>query len=316
MRVFICSTCYDLVDLRAELEIIFREAGAEVLLSESMSSEFQVLQDRNSIETCLANVRSCDEFVIILSNRYGPSLANSGYEDISATHLEYREAVKHKKKIRMFVRDRLEADYALWKCNAKDLKLELTWCKEQKDRKIFTILEEHRKLAKESTNNNWIWIYRDSVEVKKHLAREFREAFARAAVSKLAVSGRIPFIEVLGLVKQFDGQYLHFELYIRNLADNVAVTPLLKFTETANEYNCESLAGRQSITKQLKWARSPGTQIKLDTLLTYSILEGHKFVDEGILLIDYGAHGMGDYKVSYYMKNRRYVGVETNMVLT
>src|SRR5260370_30298199 len=107
MRVFICSTCYDLLDIRAELEELFRTGGIVPILSDSMSSDFQVRPDQNSIETCLANVRSCDEFVIILSARYGPSLASAGFDDISATHLEYREAVVAGKSIRMYVREPL-----------------------------------------------------------------------------------------------------------------------------------------------------------------------------------------------------------------
>ena len=71
MRVFISSTCYDLIDLRAELEAFFRSAGIEPIMSDSLDSEFQVLQRQNSIETCLANVREADVFVIILSSRYG-----------------------------------------------------------------------------------------------------------------------------------------------------------------------------------------------------------------------------------------------------
>src|SRR5262249_10183540 len=111
MRVFISSTCYDLIDLRAELEVLFDEAGVTSLLSDSLTSDFQVLPDRNSIETCLENVRQCDVFLIILSSRYGRSLAKAGFDDVSATHLEYREARKHKKPIWMYARDRLMGDY-------------------------------------------------------------------------------------------------------------------------------------------------------------------------------------------------------------
>ena len=92
MRIFISSTCYDLVDLRAELETFFKNAGMEPVLSDSLTSDFQVSPDANSIETCLANVRTCDQFIIILSNRYGPTLGKAGHVDVSATHLEYLEA--------------------------------------------------------------------------------------------------------------------------------------------------------------------------------------------------------------------------------
>ena len=50
MNVFISSTCYDLIDLRSELEDFFRQSGLIPVLSDSLSSEFQVLPDRNSID--------------------------------------------------------------------------------------------------------------------------------------------------------------------------------------------------------------------------------------------------------------------------
>src|SRR5258708_13359918 len=93
MHVFISSTCHDLIDLRAELESFFQKAGIVPVLSDSLTSEFLVMQDRNSIETCLANIRQCDSFLVILSNRYGPSLLKAGYNDISPTPLDYREPV-------------------------------------------------------------------------------------------------------------------------------------------------------------------------------------------------------------------------------
>ena len=111
MRVFISSTCYDLIDLRAELEVFFREAAVTPILSDRPSSEFETAPNQSSIEACLSNVRNCDVFLIILSNRYGRHLQQAGYDGISATHLEYCEAVKSGKPIRMYVRDRLDGEY-------------------------------------------------------------------------------------------------------------------------------------------------------------------------------------------------------------
>jgi hypothetical protein len=160
MRVFISSTCYDLIDIRAELEDCFKTAGLQPVLSDSLDSDFQVSPDANSIETCLANVRSCDCFVIILSSRYGPSLKDAGYDDISPTHLEYLEARKLNLPIRMYVRDRLEADYAIWKANRFAPEIELSWCKNPKDRSILKLLHEHRALS-EREGSNWFWTFRN-----------------------------------------------------------------------------------------------------------------------------------------------------------
>ena len=112
-KVFISSTVYDLLDIRAEVEQLLRDMRLVPVLSGSATSGFQPLADQNSIETCLANLRQCDAMIIILCQRYGPSLAPAGFPDLSATHLEYREAKNLGKPIHMYVRDRLEGDYGI-----------------------------------------------------------------------------------------------------------------------------------------------------------------------------------------------------------
>jgi hypothetical protein len=317
MRVFICSTCYDLTDLRAELKEFFQEAGVEPVLSDSLDSEFQILSDRNSIETCLANVRNCDEFLIILSLRYGPSLAKAGFDDVSASHLEYREAVKSKKPIRMFVRDRLEADYAIWQNNKENPDLKLSWCKERKDWNIFLLLEEHRRLTKESAKNNWVCLYRDSAELKRHLTHEFKETFAHVAALKLMENGRVPFFEITGRFTMFNPQAksIAFALQIRNIGNVVAVSPRLEILNTTNKWDLRSLAGQEQITQDIQWAYQ-GSVISLSTRLSYSILEGQKFADEGVLTITLNAQNFGGSNISYEIKKRHYLGAATEMVLT
>src|SRR4051812_10143827 len=111
MKVFISSTCYDLMDLRAELLADLRELGVEVLLSDHKDSDFVVPSgpDVNSIEACLVNVRASYVVVLILSQRYGPNLGPL-FGDVSATHAEYNEARKLNKPIYCYVRDRLDGD--------------------------------------------------------------------------------------------------------------------------------------------------------------------------------------------------------------
>jgi len=114
MRVFISSTVYDLIDIRAELAEKLRAIGITPVLSDDKLSDFCVQHDINSIETCLVNGESCDEFLLILDRRYGPTLEKFGYEEVSATHLEYQRAIEKKIPVRVYVRDRLQA-YSLLK---------------------------------------------------------------------------------------------------------------------------------------------------------------------------------------------------------
>lgn len=125
MRVFISSTVFDLIDVRAELGELCRSVGIIPVLSDDKLSDFRVQPDENSIQTCLTNVESCDEFVLILNRRYGPRLGKFGFDDISATDLEYRKAVDRKIPIHFYVRDRLDADYSIWKKTAGPIRLTL-----------------------------------------------------------------------------------------------------------------------------------------------------------------------------------------------
>ncbi|MBI3415141.1 MAG: DUF4062 domain-containing protein [Verrucomicrobia bacterium] len=316
MRVFISSTCYDLIDLRAEVESFFQQAGVTPILSDSLTSEFQVMPDRNSVETCLANVRTSDAFIIILSNRYGPSLANAGFADISATHLEYREAVHRQIPTRMYVRDRLEADYNIWRKNHASHDLQLAWCKDTKDRKLFELLEEHRPLEQGKQQTNWYWLFRDSVELKQRLALDFKETFTRVAADRLFGAGRLPHLEVGGRITGRDSQWIQMEIHVRNIGKAVAVTPELQFEDRT--YQFSSLAEQEKPT--FHWqCLAPRTGSILNqavpTRLNYSTLEGHKFVDEGSLTIYCELRTPEHLMVRYALKKRQYLGCHTEMLL-
>jgi hypothetical protein len=315
VRVFISSTCYDLIDLRAELEVFFREAGVTPIMSDSLTSEFQTSPNRNSIETCLTNLRSCDAFLIILSNRYGPSLKIAEYGDFSATHLEYLEAVKGGKAIYMYVRDRLEADYGIWKANRGKEDLELVWCKDSTDWKLFDLVKEHRKLSEDKTKNNWIWVFHDSLDLKQRVMLDFKDIFARAQADRLFENGRVPFLEITAEYRSHHQGCVNFDLHIRNLSSAVAVNPRLHLDSAASDRLLKSLLGQEKVTLSVPWANNHGSNLILDVLLTYSILEGHTFSDQGKLTISYFPNGklVQVPSIVYELKQRRYVGRQVLM---
>jgi hypothetical protein len=52
-KIFISSTCYDLIDLRAEIKEYIISLGLTPILSDHPDTPFETFQDQNSIETCL-----------------------------------------------------------------------------------------------------------------------------------------------------------------------------------------------------------------------------------------------------------------------
>lgn len=175
MRVFISSTVYDLIDIRAELAEQLRAIGITPVLSDDKLSDFRVQHDVNSIETCLVNVESCDEFLLVLDQRYGPTLEKCGYDKISATHLEYQRAIEKKIPVRVYVRDRLEADFAIWKRNGRTSSVKLSWATGVKDIGLFELLDKHGGLEASSITSNWYSTFTSSIDLKAAITKHFEK---------------------------------------------------------------------------------------------------------------------------------------------
>jgi hypothetical protein len=220
-NIFISSTCFDLIDMRSEIFTYLKEAGLVPIMSDQLDSDFQTFHDQNSIETCLINLRNADLVIIVLSQRYGPTLEKAGFSSVSATHLEYLEAIKENKRIIMFVRDRLEADFNIY-LKTKDAKA-LTWVRD-KDIKIFEIIEGHKRLVN-TTNNNWYWTFKNSVEVKKRLDVELKVNISEVRLNNLIKSGNVPFVTIDVTV---DYTLMHRSMKIKITAENLGNHPAIE----------------------------------------------------------------------------------------
>ena len=175
MRVFISSTVYDLIDIRAELAEQLRAIGITPVLSDDKLSDFRVQHNVNSIETCLINVESCDEFLLVLDQRYGPTLEKFDYGKISATHLEYQRAIEKKIPVQVYVRDRLEADFIIWKRNKRSESVTLPWISKTEDFGLFEFLDEHTKLQANATTSNWYSTFTNSIDLKAAITKHFEK---------------------------------------------------------------------------------------------------------------------------------------------
>lgn len=194
-RVFISSTCYDLLDLRAEVEAELRAGGLQPVLSDRPTSEFILEPYRDTIETCLANLRSSEAVVLVLSQRYGARLGKLGYADISATHLEYRAALDAKKRLFVYVRDRLAGEYETWKRSTDRKSLQLAWVQ---DPLVFELLQEHEnRPVINGEPTNWYWPFQSSRDLCARLSIDL--AFiSHPALLRLALEqGRLPQILVV-----------------------------------------------------------------------------------------------------------------------
>lgn len=84
--VFISSTVREFRDLRSAIAYTLRAQGFTVYQSEA--SDFDIHGDRSAIEECLANIRDCDFYILLVGNTRG----NLFEDGISITRQEYRTA--------------------------------------------------------------------------------------------------------------------------------------------------------------------------------------------------------------------------------
>ena len=289
MKVFVSSTVFDLLDVRAELENMLKDLGASPVLSDSSTSDFLACPNRNSIETCLINVRQSDALIVVLSQRYGTSLKTAGYPDISATHLEYREAIKNKVPIHFFVRDRLESDYRIWKKNRRQRKgIKLSWIADSGNHRLFDFIHEHQKLAQPKQRTNWYTTFRNSVELKQLVRRDLALPLVKAALERAIRENHMPIFDghmiLSPLIKQAEHRIA--TCHFRNVGTVPAYNLLIQRSADTNHspssyaktLSRPVLAPGSEVIITFK-VTIPGPGVYQSYHLTYQTPEGHKVKD-------------------------------------
>lgn len=110
-QVYLSSTFLDLRAFRESVKRALEPAGVEV---EHME-RYAAFEER-PLDKCLADVRCCDYYVLIVARRYGfvPPLPKGNV--LSITQLEYEEAIRHKRPCFVFIL----ADNAEWPAEFTD----------------------------------------------------------------------------------------------------------------------------------------------------------------------------------------------------
>lgn len=268
MRVFISSTVYDLIDIRAELAEQLRAIGITPVLSDDKLSDFRVQHDVNSIETCLVNVESCNEFLLILDQRYGPTLEKCGYDNLSATHLEYQRAMEKKIPVRVYVRDRLEADFAIWKHNGRTSSVRLSWVK---DRGLFELLAQHGELEANSATSNWYSTFTSSIDLKAAITKHFEKRILPERLVEAIQNNVFPLFNIEVDASSF-GSDIQFK-FTTNIT-NISRVPAFNvdvYWEDNNKRGEKNLifSPRQSIPLSFLWTVGSDNAVKKFLIVEY-----------------------------------------------
>lgn len=179
--VFVSSTCYDLSQIRADLERAINRLGLDAVVSESIA--FPVNPTATVIENCIQVVKErADLFVLIIGGRYG-SVTETGR---SVTNLEYLEARAKGIPIYVFVSKKVLHAVPIWKANP-----EADFSGVVDTPKLFQFIEDVRK-AKE----HWIFEFEKAAHIEDTLQKQFAYLFMdslvlRSRIKDLRLSGRL-----------------------------------------------------------------------------------------------------------------------------
>lgn len=188
MRVFVSSTCYDLVDIRAEVAATLIDIGITPVLSDDKLSDFQHVPDVNSIERCLVNLDTCEAVILIVDSRYGGILPD---HRISATELEYDRANENGIPVHFYIRDRTVAEYNIRK--KTQAPIPTAWVKKETSERLFAFLQRHSALKPEGSN--WYDTFTNSIDLKAAIRNRFINRVSAKRVVALIGENQFPIIK-------------------------------------------------------------------------------------------------------------------------
>ena len=181
-RIFLSSTCLDLVDLRSGLKGSLEEMGYQVWASEF--PDFPVDSSLHAHDNCLRNVERADQYVLIVNDRYGAAYEGTAYPKhplpenperlVSVTWYEYLRALQRGKPIRILVRERIWDQRGVFQAARKsgaDLK------EAGLPAELFDFLD----FVCSRQKANWIHHFRDPAEARTILCDWLRQEEAQNA---------------------------------------------------------------------------------------------------------------------------------------
>ena len=179
--VFVSSTCYDLKQIRQDLNHFLKdELGFEPMLSET--SSFPVDPQLNTIDNCTRNVdEHADIFVLIIGCRYG-MVTDSGK---SITNLEYLHAKQTNIPIYVFIEKSILSNIQFWKDNPTG-----TFTSMIDNPKLFEFVDSIRSVEK------WTYPYEHAGDIiatlRSQLAYLFRESLkVRSLITRTTLTNNL-----------------------------------------------------------------------------------------------------------------------------
>ncbi|GAA3746081.1 hypothetical protein GCM10022422_32950 [Flavobacterium ginsengisoli] len=191
--IFISSTDYNLIDLRAELAQYLTDLGYKPILSSS-DGFHDNSPELEPWESCLQVLQSTYVMVLVIDGKYGEKFewknfaSIIGERNVSPTHAEYLFAHKTKMRMLVFIRKELMTYYQIYRTTLKNLKGDKEKVKENLSLSLpkhiaFETLEFIQEV-KTSSPIPWIKQFENVTEIKREIQKKMLNELAELFLFK------------------------------------------------------------------------------------------------------------------------------------
>lgn len=114
-KVFVSSTCYDLVQIRSDLQQFIKSFGYEPVMSEYNGVTYNIKARLE--EDCYSEIKNCDIIVGIIGGKFGSEATNSDGKSISMN--EMSKAIQSNKQMYIFIDKNVYSEYSTYLKNVE-----------------------------------------------------------------------------------------------------------------------------------------------------------------------------------------------------
>lgn len=172
-KVFISSTCFDLGEIRDQLQKFVRSFGFEPILSEYGDIFYH--PDLHTHESCVYEISNCQLFILIIGGRFGGQYISDKTKSI--TNAEYEAAKRQKIPIFSYVKSGVLSSHHVYKQNKdNDFVGKIEYPSIDKNEhalEIFRFIDEVRR----APNNNSLESFEKFTEIETHLRKQWAGMF-------------------------------------------------------------------------------------------------------------------------------------------
>jgi hypothetical protein len=167
-RVFLCSTFFDLRQIREDLERFIRELGYEPVRHEAGQIPYG---KKESLEaSAYREVELCDVLVAVVGGRFGTESVDT--PGVSISQAEIKRALEKGVQVFIFVEKSTLAEYSTYLLNKETVGIKYQFAD---DKRVFEFIEELHGLPR----NNAIFSFETAVDITTCLREQFAGLFQR-----------------------------------------------------------------------------------------------------------------------------------------